>query len=43
MGGPTDPDKTKAAAAYNFAADHYDDNPLAFWARYGRRTVARLD
>ncbi len=43
MGGPTDPEKAKAAAAYNFAADHYDDNPLAFWARYGRRTVARLD
>ena len=42
MGAPTDPEKAKAAAAYNLAADHYDANPLAFWARYGRRTVARL-
>jgi ubiquinone/menaquinone biosynthesis C-methylase UbiE len=42
MGGPNDAEKSKAAAAYNSAADHYDANPLAFWDRYGRRTVARL-
>ncbi len=33
MGGPTEPEKAKAANVYNVAADHYDDNPLAFWAR----------
>jgi ubiquinone/menaquinone biosynthesis C-methylase UbiE len=32
----------KAAAAYNAAADHFDDEPLGFWARYGRQTVDRL-
>ncbi|HUL05829.1 MAG TPA: class I SAM-dependent methyltransferase [Candidatus Acidoferrum sp.] len=32
----------KAAATYNAAADHFDDAPLAFWERYGRRTVERL-
>ena len=32
----------KAAATYNAAADHFDDEPLAFWDRYGRRTVERL-
>jgi ubiquinone/menaquinone biosynthesis C-methylase UbiE len=35
--------KLKAAATYNAAADHFDDAPLAFWDRYGRRTVERLD
>lgn len=34
--------KAKAAATYNAAADHFDDAPLAFWDRYGRRTVERL-
>ena len=37
-----DPAKLKAEAAYNAAADHFDDGPLAFWNRYGRRTVERL-
>ena len=37
-----DPDKLKAEATYNAAADHFDDGPLAFWDRYGRRTVERL-
>src|SRR6266849_3815891 len=39
----TDPAKIKAATTYNSAAAHFDDAPLAFWERYGRRTVGRLD
>jgi len=39
----TDPAKIKTATTYNSAADHFDDGPLAFWDRYGRRTVGRLD
>jgi ubiquinone/menaquinone biosynthesis C-methylase UbiE len=35
--------KAKAAATDNAAADHFDDAPLAFWDRYGRRTVERLE
>jgi SAM-dependent methyltransferase len=42
MKPPTDPAKAKAVAAYNAAPDHFDDEPLAFWDRYGRRTVERL-
>ena len=38
----TDPAKLKAAATYNAAADHFDDEPLGFWARIGRRTIERL-
>ena len=38
----TDPAKLKAATTYNAAADHFDDGPLAFWDRYGRRTIERL-
>jgi ubiquinone/menaquinone biosynthesis C-methylase UbiE len=38
----SDPSKLKAEATYNAAADHFDDGPLAFWDRYGRRTVDRL-
>ena len=34
--------KLKAAATYNAAADHFDDGPLAFWSRYGSRTIERL-
>jgi ubiquinone/menaquinone biosynthesis C-methylase UbiE len=34
--------KTKAQTTYNAASDHFDDAPLAFWARYGRRTVEQL-
>lgn len=37
-----DPAKLKAATTYNAAADHFDDGPLAFWDRYGRRTIERL-
>lgn len=34
--------KIKARDTYNSAADHFDDYPLAFRARYGRKTVERL-
>jgi ubiquinone/menaquinone biosynthesis C-methylase UbiE len=37
-----DPVKMKAAAAYNAAADHFDDEALDLWAKYGGRTVERL-
>jgi ubiquinone/menaquinone biosynthesis C-methylase UbiE len=37
-----DPAKLKAQIAYNAASDHFDDEPLAFWARIGSRTVERL-
>ena len=42
MARPTDPAKLKAQTAYNAASDHFDDEPLAFWARLGTRTVERL-
>ena len=32
----------KAAVTYDAAADHFDAGPLAFWGRYGRRTVELL-
>jgi ubiquinone/menaquinone biosynthesis C-methylase UbiE len=38
----TEPAKLKAATTYNAAADHFDDGPLAFWDRYGRKTIERL-
>ena len=38
----TEPAKLKAATAYNAASDHFDDEPLGFWKRYGERTVERL-
>src|SRR5215469_3679295 len=38
----TDPAKLKAQVAYNAASDHFDDEPLAYWARIGSRTVERL-
>src|SRR5262245_57567248 len=34
--------RTKAAAAYNAASDHYDEPALSFWDRYGRLTIDRL-
>src|SRR5262245_339241 len=34
--------QTKAAAAYNAAADAYDDPANSFWDRFGRSTIARL-
>src|SRR5437899_3360289 len=42
MARSTDPAKLKAQTAYNAASDHFDDEPLAFWARLGTRTVERL-
>ena len=42
MGNPLDLAKAKAAATYDAAADHFDDEPLGFWDRIGRRTIARL-
>ena len=42
MAEPMEPAKLKAATTYNAAADHFDDGPLAFWERYGQRTVERL-
>jgi hypothetical protein len=38
----SEPSKLKAEMTYNAAADHFDDGPLAFWDRYGRRTVEKL-
>jgi ubiquinone/menaquinone biosynthesis C-methylase UbiE len=38
----TEPAKLRAATAYNAAADHFDDEPLSFWKRYGERTVERV-
>jgi ubiquinone/menaquinone biosynthesis C-methylase UbiE len=32
----------KAAFTYNAASDHFDDEPLGFWHRYGQRTIERL-
>jgi ubiquinone/menaquinone biosynthesis C-methylase UbiE len=34
--------KEKAAATYDAAADHFDDEPLNFWDRIGKRTVTNL-
>ncbi len=34
--------KARAAAAYNAAADSYDDFANSFWDRFGRRTIERL-
>ena len=42
MSTPSQDGKARAAAAYNAAADRYDDPALSFWDRYGRRTIERL-
>jgi len=42
MDNPLEQAKAKAAATYDAAADHFDDEPLGFWDRIGGRTVARL-
>lgn len=34
--------KIKAQTAYDAASDHYEDEALGFWERYGQRTVDRL-
>ena len=38
----SDDAKTRAATAYNAAADSYDDPANSFWERFGRTTVERL-
>lgn len=38
----TEPAKLKAVTTYNAAADHFDDEPLGFWSRYGASTVEQL-
>jgi ubiquinone/menaquinone biosynthesis C-methylase UbiE len=35
--------RERAASTYNAAADSYDDAANSFWARFGRRTIDRLD
>ena len=42
MDDPLKQAKAKAAATYDAASDHFDDEPLRFWDRAGRRTVERL-
>jgi ubiquinone/menaquinone biosynthesis C-methylase UbiE len=42
MNNISEPNKLRAETTYNAAADHFDDGPLAFWDRYGRRTVKKL-
>ena len=42
MDDPLKQAKAKAAAAYDAASDHFDDAPLSFWDRIGRRTVEGL-
>ncbi len=42
MDDPLKKAKEKAAASYNAAADHFDDEPLSFWDLIGKRTVANL-
>lgn len=34
--------KLKAEKTYNAASDNFDAEPLAFWDRYGRRTIERM-
>ena len=42
MDDPLKQAKAKAAATYDAASDHFDDEPLSFWDHIGRRTVERL-
>jgi len=42
MSDPLEAAKLKTEKAYNAAADYFDAEPLAFWDRYGRRTVQRM-
>ena len=32
----------KVEAAYNAAADSYDDSANSFWERFGRKTIVRV-
>src|SRR3954462_2291589 len=36
------PSTSRVRAAYDAAADHYDQPALAFWEKYGRATILRL-
>jgi ubiquinone/menaquinone biosynthesis C-methylase UbiE len=42
MDHPLKKAKEKAAASYNAAADHFDDEPLSFWDLIGKHTVTNL-
>jgi len=42
MDDPLKKAKEKAAATYDAAADHFDDEPLGFWDLIGTRTVNNL-
>jgi ubiquinone/menaquinone biosynthesis C-methylase UbiE len=42
LADPSKQAQAKAAATYDAAADHFDDEPLGFWERIGRRTVAGI-
>ena len=42
MDDPLKQAKAKAAATYDAASDHFDDEPLGFWERIGKRTIERL-
>jgi hypothetical protein len=42
MDDPLKKAKDKAAATYDAAADHFDDEPLGFWDRVGKRTISNL-
>ena len=42
MDDPLRQAKAKATATYDAAADHFDDAPLGFWDRIGKRTIERL-
>jgi ubiquinone/menaquinone biosynthesis C-methylase UbiE len=42
MSDPLEAAKVKAEKTYNAAADYFDAEPLAFWDRYGRRTIERM-
>jgi len=39
----TDENKTKTTATYNAASDTYDDPANFFWARFGLKTIERLN
>ena len=43
MDDPLKKAKDKAAATYDAAADHFDDEPLSFWDLIGKRTVSNLN
>jgi len=37
-----DPAKLQTLGTFNSVADHFDDQPLSFWNRFGRATIERL-